>query len=436
MSLQLLLPTWVIPVAPRTVLLDHAVVIDGKRIVAVLPAAEAIARYGDARRIELPQHALIPGLVNLHTHSAMALLRGYADDLALMTWLNEHIWPAEGRHVSDEFVFDGTLLAIAEMIAGGTTCANDGYFHHDAVARAALAGDFRIMVGASILEFPTAYARNADQYISKAIQCIDQYKGEEMVGFTLAPHAPYTVSDATFRQIVTLADQLDLGLHCHIHETQQEISDSLKEHGVRPLARLAGLGVLSNRLVAAHMVHTTDDEHALLARYGVHIAHCPASNLKLASGIARITDMHAAGVSIGVATDGAASNNKLDLFAEMRLAALLAKGASGNPEAISAYDALTMATLNGARALGWDDRIGSITAGKDADLVAVDLSAIATQPCYDPVSHLVYACDRTQVSDVWIAGQRVLQNGVHTRLDLAALSDTAHRWRERITQHA
>ncbi|GAA5787026.1 5-methylthioadenosine/S-adenosylhomocysteine deaminase [Chitiniphilus shinanonensis] len=431
--MHLLLPRWLIAIEPRGVLTDHALVIDGERIVDLLPAPAALARYPEAEVTRLPEHALLPGLINLHAHSAMTLLRGYGDDLALMTWLNDHIWPAEGKHVSDEFVFDGTLLAIAEMIAGGTTCANDMYFHHGAVARAALSSEFRMMVGCSILEFPNAYAANADGYIRRALECIDEFRGENLVGFTLAPHAPYTVSDDTFRRVITLADELQIGIHCHIHETQDEIAGSLKQHGVRPLARLAGLGLLGNHLIAAHMVHTTDEEIALLARHGVHVSHNPASNLKLSSGFARIADQLAAGINVGIGTDGAASNNKLDLFAELRLAALLAKGASGNPEALPAWQALEMATLNGARALGWDDRIGSLRPGKQADVIAVDLSAAGTQPCYDPVSHLVYAADRNQVSHVWIAGRNVYAAHRHLSLDLADAQARARRWQSRIS---
>lgn len=434
--MQILLPRWIIPIQPRVILEAHALIIDDSRIVDLLPASDALAQYPEAAVTRLPQHALLPGLVNLHAHSAMTLLRGYADDLALMTWLNEHIWPAEGRHVSDEFVFDGTLLAIAEMIAGGTTCCNDMYFHHGAVARAALVSDFRMMVGCSILEFPTPYAANANGYIGKARACIDEFRGESLVGFTLAPHAPYTVSDDTFRRVVTLADELDVGIHCHIHETQDEIAGSLKEHGVRPLTRLAGLGVLGSNLIAAHMVHTSDDELALLARHGVHVAHNPASNLKLASGFARIADQLAADINVGIGTDGAASNNKLDLLAELRLAALLAKGASGNPEVLPAWQALEMATLGGARALGWDTRIGSLEAGKEADMIAVDLSAAGTQPCYDPVSHLVYAADRSQVSHVWIAGRAVYAEHRHLSLDLPDIQQRARRWHDRIIARA
>ncbi|MDK2124951.1 TRZ/ATZ family hydrolase [Parachitinimonas caeni] len=425
---------WVIPVAPRGVVLDnHSVAIDGDKIIALLPTSEAKGRYSARHEHQLAEHALIPGLVNLHGHSAMTLLRGLADDLALMDWLNHHIWPAEKRHLSDEFVFDGTCLAMAEMLRSGTTTVNDMYFFHDAVARAGLTARMRTVVGASILEFPTAYGVDAEDYLSKAISSRDRFIGEPLVTFTLAPHAPYTVSDATFRRVVTLAEQLELGVHCHIHETEEEIAGSLKEHGRRPLQRLHELGLLTPNLIAAHMVHTTPEEIELLARQGVTIAHNPASNMKLASGIAQIQAMRDADIAVGIGTDGAASNNKLDMFAEMRLAAFLGK-VGGNPKALPAAEVLEMATLGGARALGMADQIGSITPGKQADLAAVDLSALETQPCYDPISHLVYAAGREQVSDVWVAGKALLQSRELTTLNQRELVAKARWWGERVAK--
>jgi len=437
MKSTLLLPRWLIPVETRgQVLENHALLIEGNRIAAILPASEAITRYPAADRVSLPTHALMPGLVNLHGHSAMTLLRGLADDLALMDWLNNHIWPAEGRHVSDEFVFDGTLLAMAEMIQGGTTTVNDMYFYDDAVARAGLTSGMRTVVGASILEFPTGYGANADDYIGKGLAARDRFLGEDLISFTLAPHAPYTVSDATFRKVVTLAEQLDLSIHCHIHETQDEIAGSLTEHGVRPLERLRTLGVLGPNLIAAHVVHANDAEIALLAEHGVSVAHNPASNLKLASGIARIPAMLAAGVNVGIGTDGAASNNSLDMFADMRLAALLAKGASGDPCAVPAAQALEMATLAGARALNMAGRTGSLVVGKQADIIAVDLGQIPTQPVFDPISHLVYAAQRSQVTHTWVAGRALLNDGRLTTLDAAQLTAKAQWWQEQITAKA
>ncbi|AMC35299.1 TRZ/ATZ family hydrolase [Janthinobacterium sp. B9-8] len=435
--MQIIAPRWLIPIEPHaTVLIDHAVITDHERIVQIMPLSAARTAYPSAKETLLAEHALLPGLINTHTHSAMSLLRGYADDLALMTWLHQHIWPTETAHVSDDFVFDGTTLAIMEMIAGGTTCANDMYFEHSAVACAAISSGFRMGIGCSILEFPTPFASDADGYIKKALSSRAEFNGEPLVHFTLAPHAPYTVSDSTFRRVITLADELDLGLHCHIHETQDEIKNSLKQYGVRPLERLAALGFLGSNLVAAHMVHTSDTEIALLAKHGVNIAHNPASNLKLASGIARIHAMQQAGINVSIGTDGAASNNKIDLFAEMRLAALLAKAQANNAEAIPAWQALEMATINAAKAMRLDDKIGSIKVGKQADLIAVDLSAAATQPCYDPISQLVYAADRSQVSHAWIAGRCVYQAGQHLSLNAGETLNRARRWQQRIKKEA
>ena len=424
----LVLPRWLIPVENRTVLTEHALVIEGERIAAILPANDARARYPQAEVVSLPDHALLPGLINLHAHSAMTLLRGYADDLALMTWLNEHIWPAEGKHVSDEFVFDGTQLAIAEMIRGGTTCANDMYFHHGAVARAALHGGFRMMVGCSILEFPTPYASGADAYIQKALACIDEFKGESLVGFTLAPHAPYTVSDATFSRVITLADELGIGIHCHIHETQDEITGSLKEHGVRPLERLHRLGLLGPQLIAVHAVHLDSHEIELLAEHGCHVAHCPTSNMKLASGLAPVGALLANGVGVGLGSDGAASNNRLDVLQEMRQAALLAKLGSRDAACLPAHRALRMATLEGARALGLENEIGSLQPGKAADFCALRLDEWELQPCYDPVSHLVYAAGREQITHVWVRGRLRIKDTRPVGLDPAALVATARIW--------
>ncbi|QDQ25190.1 TRZ/ATZ family hydrolase [Chitinimonas arctica] len=426
-------PRWLIPVEPRgTVLENHALVIEGERIVAILPSESARLQFPAAEQLALPEHALLPGLINLHAHSAMSLLRGLADDLALMEWLNEHIWPAEKQHVSDEFVYDGTLHAMAEMLRGGTTTVNDMYFYHEAVARAGIASGMRTVVGCSILEFPTAYGLHADDYLSKALTAREAFRGESLVDFMLAPHAPYTVSDQTFGKIVTLADQFDMGIHCHIHETRDEIDGSLKQYGVRPLERLRALGLLSPRLIAAHMVYADDGEIALLAEHGVHIAHNPASNLKLASGFARVTAMQQAGINVGIGTDGAASNNRLDLLGDLRLAALLAKAESANPTALNAAAALETATLAGARALGQANRIGSLVVGKQADVIAIDLSALETQPLFDPISQIVYAAGREQVSHVWVAGRCLLRQGELTTLDQDQLKAKARWWQSRI----
>ncbi|SCK06095.1 TRZ/ATZ family hydrolase [Vogesella sp. LIG4] len=429
---QLISARWIITVEQDGLVLEnHAVAVRNGRIVAIL-RPEEIAGASAAERIDLPQHVLMPGLVNLHGHSAMTLLRGMADDKALMDWLQNHIWPAEGKHVSDAFVFDGALLAMGEMFRSGTTTINDMYFFHAAMGRAGLAAGMRTFVGCSILEFPTVYGQNADDYIAKGMAERQQFLGEELITFTLAPHAPYTVADDTFRKVITLAEQEDMLIHCHIHETMDEVNGSIDQYKQRPLARLANLGLLSPRLIAAHMVHLSDEEIALVAKHGVSIAHNPTSNMKLASGIAPVQKLLAAGVNVGIGTDGAASNNKLDMLSETRMGALLAKVGTLDPTAVPAATAIRMATLHGAQALGIADKVGTVSVGKQADLIAVDLSAVETSPQFDPISHIVYAAGREQVSHVWVNGRQVLRERALTTLDEAELKARAEDWRVRI----
>ena len=425
---------WVIPVVPsRSVLAAHAVVIDDGRIIAVLPSAESHTKFSARRHVDLREHAVIPGLINLHTHAAMSLLRGLADDLALMDWLNHHIWPAEMRHVSEEYVYDGTRLACAEMLCGGVTCFNDMYFFPRASVRAALESRMRVVAGLIVIEFPSPYAADAQDYLNKGLMLRDELRNEPRIRFCFAPHAPYTVSDKSLRQIATYADELDLPVHMHIHETRDEIEQSLKNHGKRPLHRLAELGLLSPGLIAVHAIHLERNEIDLLARHGCHVAHCPSSNLKLASGLAPVAALLGANVNVGLGTDGAASNNRLDIFAEMRLAALLGKAVSGNAAALPAWQALEMATLRPARALGLDDIIGTLQPGKCADMTAVKLSGLELAPCYDPLSHLVYAAGREHVTHVWIAGELVVDNGNLTTLDTREVLAKSALWQAKIT---
>jgi 5-methylthioadenosine/S-adenosylhomocysteine deaminase len=392
-------------------------------IEAVLRAEQARERFGAYEVVELDQHVLIPGLVNAHTHAAMTLMRGLADDLPLMRWLEDHIWPAEKRHVSADFVRDGTLLACAEMLRGGITCFNDMYFFPEAALESALAAGMRSAHGVIVIEFPSAYAADAADYLRKGLELRDRYRDEPLASFCLAPHAPYTVSDETLRKVATLANELDLPVHIHLHETRDEIDRSLAEHGVRPLERLARLGVLGPNLIAVHAVHLEPSEIALLARHGASIAHCPSSNLKLASGFAPIGAAQAAGINVALGTDGAASNNRLDMFQEMRTAALLAKAVARDPQALPAHAALRAATLGGAQAIGLADKTGSIVPGKAADLVALAMEGPELEPCFDPVSHLVYAAGREHVTHVWVAGEaRVLEGKLLGKLQNEARS--------------
>ena len=424
---------WVVPVEPtQTVLAGHSVAVKNGAIVAILPSPQAPEQFSARRHIRLPTHALIPGLVNLHTHAAMTLMRGLADDLPLMDWLNRHIWPTEAHHASAEFVFDGTLLACAEMLRGGVTCCNDMYFYPGAVAAAALKAGMRATLGVIVFEFPTAYGSDAEDYLHKGLATRDEFKGEPLLGFSIAPHAPYTVSDKTFSRVLMLAEQLDCPIHVHLHETDDEIRHSLTEYGRRPLARLHDLGLLGPNLIAVHAVHLNEEEIATLARHGCFVAHCPASNLKLASGFAPVTKLLDAGVGVGMGTDGAASNNRLDVLGETRLAALLAKGVSGRADALPAHQALRMATLDAARALGLANRIGSLVPGKAADITAIDLSPLETAPCFDVVSDLVYAAERRQVSHVWVGGNLLVDQGKLTTVDQAEIGSKAAYWRSRI----
>ncbi|HUP97453.1 MAG TPA: TRZ/ATZ family hydrolase [Usitatibacter sp.] len=422
----------VVPVVPRGVLADHAVAIRGGRIVEVLPTSLALTRYQAHEVVRLERHALVPGLVNLHCHAAMTLMRGLADDRPLMSWLQDHVWPAEAKHVNDEFVHDGSLLAMAEMLRAGVTCVNDMYFFPEATARAALRAGMRTVLGMIAIEFPSAYAQDVNGYLQKGLATRDAYQGEALLGFAMAPHAPYTVGDEALKRIAVLAEELDLPIHTHVHETRDEIEQGLAQGGMRPLERLRRLGLVGPRLIAVHSVHLEDAELDLMAREGVSVAHCPSSNLKLASGFARVADMKSRGIRVGLGTDGAASNNRLDPWSEMRTAALLAKGTSGNAAVISAAEALEMATIEGARALGLEREIGSIEAGKSADLTALDLDSIETLPCFDPVSHLVYAAGREHVTHTWIAGTARLAERRLTSLDAQDLQDKALWWQGRI----
>ncbi len=424
---------WVVPVEPHGVVLeDHAVAVNDGVIVAVLPQAQARARFRPAQVVSRPGSVLVPGLVNAHCHNPMTLLRGVADDLPLMAWLQQHIWPIEGQVIGPEFVADGVELAVAEMVRGGTTSCAENYFFPDVQAATYSRLGFRALVGLPVIDFPTAWARTQDEYFEKGLEVHDNWRRNPLVSTCFVPHAPYTVNDAAFERIRMLSDQLDLVVHCHIHETAHENTEAMKQHGSRQLARLDRLGLVNDRLMAVHMTDLTDAEIALCAERGVSVAHCPESNLKLASGFCPTHKLHQAGVNLALGTDGCASNNDLDMFGEMRAAALLAKGVSGDASALDAATTLRMASLGGARAMGLGERTGSIEPGKLADLTCVDMDPLETQPMYHAISQLVYATGRHQVSDVWIGGVRKLDGGVLVDMDVAAIRAKTRQWRARI----
>ena len=426
---------WVIPVDRPGALAQHSIAIDGGRISAILTHDEAQHQVTARETVTLPGHALMPGLINAHTHSPMTLFRGLADDLPLMTWLNEHIWPAEARWVHEEFVADGSRLAIAEMIRSGTTCFNDMYFFADVTGRVAAQAGMRASIGLILIDFPSAWASDADAYLDRAIAVHDQFRGDPLVRTAFAPHAPYSVSDAPLRRVVTLANELELPVHMHVHETAAEVSGGVGQYGHRPIERLHRLNLINPTLMAVHMTQLGDEEIDLFADSGAHVVHCPQSNLKLASGHCPVTRLLEAGINVALGTDGAASNNDLDMLAEMQSAALLAKGNTGDACALPAQQALYMATLAGARALGIDDLTGSLAVGKAADIVAIDLARPETQPVFNPVSQLVYAAGREQVRHVWINGRQVLKNRALTTIDLAQTLQRAAGWHTRIVDN-
>ena len=425
-------PGWIVPVVPRgAVLENYSIALTGDRITAILPRREAEA-ISAGRVLELPGHALMPGLVNSHGHAAMSLLRGYADDQPLMPWLEQHIWPAEAAHVSAAFVRDGAELAIAEMIRSGTTTFSDMYFFPDACAETAQRLGMRCQIVFPVLDFATVWARSADEYISKGLALRDDVKHSALVTVGFGPHASYTVSEPNLVKVATLAAELDVAVQIHLHETRGEVLLAVEQNGERPLDSLHRLGLLGPRTQCVHMTDLGDQDIALLAATGAHVVHCPQSNMKLASGTCPVTRLLARGINVALGSDSAASNNDLNLFGEMQTAALLAKLSSEDAAALPAAEALAMATINGARALGLEDRIGSLEPGKLADLIAVDLSQPETQPLYHPLSQLVYACNGSQVTHSWIGGVQVMDQRQLTRIDPSALGTRTRAWRDRI----
>lgn len=429
----LLLPTWLVPVEPAGVVLhEHGLGIRDGRIVLIAPRAEAL-KHAALEVRELPERLLTPGLVNAHGHAAMTLFRGLADDLPLMTWLEKHIWPAEARWVNEQFVQDGTELAIAEQIKGGITCFSDMYFFPEVASERVHKSGIRAQISIPVLDFPIPGARDADEALRKGLELFDDLKLHPRLSVAFGPHAPYTVSDDKLENIRMLAEELDAGIHMHVHETAFEVQQSLEQHRERPLARLARLGLLGPRFQAVHMTQIDDDDLALLVSSNTSVIHCPESNLKLASGFCPVERLWQAGVNVAIGTDGAASNNDLDLLGETRTAALLAKAVAGSATALDAHRALRMATLNGARALGLDEQIGSLELGKLADMVAFDLSGLAQQPVYDPVSQLIYAGGRACVEHLWVGGKALLDAGRLTRLDEQQIIANARAWGVKIS---
>ena len=425
---------WIIPVVPEDSVFENcALAIDQKSIVGIYPQAEAATRFAPTSVVALADHILMPGLVNGHGHAAMSLLRGFADDLPLEPWLEEHIWPAESRFLSEKFVRDGTALAIAEMIKTGATCFADMYFFAEDAAEQIRISGIRSQIGFTVFDFPTAGGKDADDYIHKGLQLRDLYKDNDLIKIACAPHAPYTVGDATLRRIATFANELDMAVHIHCHETAKEVSDSLHLYSCRPLQRLDDLGILLPQTQLVHMTQMDDQDIKLVKDNNCHVVHCPESNMKLASGFCPVAKLLDAGINVAIGTDSAASNNDLDLFGELKTAALLAKVVSGNAAALNAHQAIRMATISGAKALGWQDQIGSLEAGKSADIIAVEINSLSQKPLYNPASQLVYTNSGSQVTHSWVAGRALMSGRQLLTLNEEKLVRMADEWRNQIS---
>ena len=422
---------WVVTVDEQArVLKDHAIIVDQAKILAIEPIGQH--DFTTDNLVERPNHIILPGLINAHTHAAMSLFRGLADDLPLMSWLNDHIWPAEGKWVNENFVHDGTQLAMAEMIRGGTTCFNDMYFFPNVAARVANEAHMRASFAFPILDFPSAWAQNADEYIHKGLQLHDDFRSHDLININFGPHAPYTVSDEPLKRVNTISVETQMGIHIHLHETAHEVDEAQQQNGQRPIERMNDMGLLTPQFQAVHMTQLTDEDIELLAQTGTHVVHCPESNLKLASGFCPIAKLVNQGVNVALGTDGAASNNDLDMFGEMRTAALLAKGVAEDPAAIPAEQALQMATINGAKALGIDDVTGSLAVGKSADFIAVDTQSPETSPFYNPVSQLVYSTTADKVSATWVAGKALMTNRQLLTLNCDSIMQRSKEWHQKI----
>ena len=426
---------WIAPVDQKsTVLTDHSIVINNKRIIALCSQEALKDTYNSATEIELKNHILVPGLINGHTHAPMTLLRGTADDLALEEWLNTRIWPLEQKFIDQQFVTDGAELAIAEMILSGTTCFADMYFYPDQVAKAVIKSGIRAQLACPVLDFPTIWAQSSDEYIQKAIGLHDDHRNSELISIAFGPHAPYSISNEPLKKIGTMAEELDIPIHMHVHETAKEISDSLEQYGCRPLERLNDLGLVSRRLNCVHATQLTQDEISLITEAGSSVVHCPASNMKLASGICDVSNLINCNTNVCLGTDGTASNNELDLLKEARLASLLAKATSQVASSLPTHQALEMMTINGAQALGLEESIGSLEVGKLADIAAISLDAPNTLPVNDPLSHVIYAANSTQVTHVWIGGRIILNERRMETVDLNSIRNKANQWQKRFEQ--
>ncbi|WP_191600338.1 TRZ/ATZ family hydrolase [Marinomonas algicola] len=429
-------PEWIATASSQALLSNYSIVIEKGVILDILPTDICSDRYQTKNHFILGNQIVTPGFINAHGHAAMTLLRGYADDLPLMTWLKEHIWPTETKWLSKDFTVTGSELAIAEMIKSGTTTFSDNYFFSEDVGVTAQNIGIRAQLCPTILTMPTKWAGSMDDYLSRAIDTHLRFKDSKLVSGILGPHSPYVLSDDELGKVVQASQDLNCMIQMHVHETHSEITDSLENYFCRPLARLERIGMLNSQLQAVHMTQLTEHEIELIAENNVKVLHCPESNLKLASGFCPVHSLQKAGVTIALGTDGAASNNDLDMLGEMRTASLLAKAVASDATALDAETTLRMATIEGAKALNMDHYTGSIELGKAADLCATSLDEFANMPIYNPLSQLIYTATREQITHVWVAGETLLKDKQLTTIDSDELRIKVSKWRQKInTQH-
>lgn len=418
----------------RRVIEDGAISVKNGEIIKVGTRAEVTRGTRARRTVNAAGKVIIPGLINTHTHVPMVLFRGIADDLDLNDWLTKYIFPAEGKNVTEPFVRAGTRLGLAEMIRGGTTTYCDMYYFEDAIADETKKAGVRGVLGETIIDFPVGDNKTHEQAMAYAERYVNKWKNDPLIVPALAPHAPYTVSTEHLKAVRALSDKLNAAVVIHVAEVKKERDDILAQKGFTPMTYLDKIGFLSNRVIAAHTIFLTDDEIDIVKRVGVGSAHCPQSNMKLAAGVAPVPKMLAKDVAVGLGTDGAASNNDLNMWEEMDTAAKLHKLISGDQKILPAEQAFEMATIRGARALHIDDLTGSIETGKRADIVIVDMDDLNQTPFYNVYSHLVYATKADDVRTVIINGRLVMLDRRLLTLNEALIKKDANAYRDKIIQ--
>ncbi len=427
---------WLLPVAPQnTALPQHGIAVTDGRIVAVADASTLHETFVPADAVHLEQHILMPGLINAHGHAAMTLLRGAGEDQSLQDWLHQTIWPMEARLMNQEFVEIGTELAIAEMIQSGTTTFSDMYFFPEVVAGVALATGVRAQVAFPVIEFENIWSKNVSEGIHKGLALHDEYRHKDRVSIAFGPHAPYTVSQENLTRVAMYANEVDAAVQIHVHENEQEINEAMAQHKRRWLPVLAECGLLGPNVQTVHMTQLNDEDLRLVIDTQTPVVHCPTSNLKLASGYCPVGTLREVGVKVALGTDGAASNNALDMFSEMRLAALLAKHHEQDATAGNARDALRLATLGGAEVLGMAEQTGSLEVGKQADFISVDTRHLSMQPLHDPFAALVHGLAGNRVDNVYVAGQSLLKDGAFQLQDIDSLREPVAAWQQQHFDH-